>query len=366
METMLLSITSKYIRNDDVAISDVIWVQTSFIGDIVLTTAAIKSLHDLLPGVRQHMVTTPTGAKVLEHHPLLASIHVFSKRDGQLSPMIRVRQSIKNLRLPHSTVILQPHKSLRSTLLSKLIGFPLHTYEETVGSWMAKCRVPRVAVFHECDRIALLLETIGLRRDQFLGGKPFLPKAKLPPIADAMTAGVNWIAVAPGSVWATKRWPMAKFASLAQMLLDKPNTGIVLLGGSDDRPAADFIEEACLRTRPEAKEKILNLAGKTSLADLHGIYPRLTQLISNDSSPIHYASAFNVPTVAIFGSTVPAMGFAPLANMSSIAEIKLDCRPCSDHGPASCPLGHFKCMNDLDVNHVRDLVEKNFKSKNLD
>jgi heptosyltransferase-2 len=351
-----LSISSKSGNKLTRPITDVIWIQTSFIGDIVLTTAAIKALHMNMPEVRQHFVTTPTGAKVMRDHPHLVSIHIFSKRDGSLKPMINVRASLKKQYLPKSTVILQPHKSLRSTLLSKMLGFPLHTYNETSGSWLATATVPRVAVLHESDRISLLLETIGLTRENFLGIKPCLPKAELPATAQGMVPDINWIGVAPGSVWATKRWPVPKFATLSQILLDNKTTGIVLLGSEEDVKAAHFIEESCLKTRPDARGRIINLAGKTALTDLNGIYPRLSQLISNDSSPIHYASAFNIPTVAIFGSTVPEMGFGPLADSSAVAQVNLGCRPCSDHGPTECPLGHFKCMNDLEVTRVKEII----------
>lgn len=339
-------------------ITDVIWVQTSFIGDIVLTTGAINALHQHMPSVRQHFVTTPTGAKVMMDHPHLASIHVFSKREGQLRPMLHVRRSLSHQNLPSSTVILQPHKSLRSTILSKILGYPLHTYRETTGSWLATKTAPRVAVLHESDRIALLLETLGLPREKFLGTKLFLPRRDPPKVAERLVEGVNWIGVAPGSVWATKRWPTTKFATLSQTILDDKSMGIVLLGGEDDVKAAQFIEESCQQRRPEAKERIINLAGKTSLTDLNGIYPRLKKIISNDSSPIHYASAFNIPTVAIFGSTIPEMGFGPLADSSYIAQVRLNCRPCSDHGPSVCPLGHFKCMNDLEVTAVKELFNQ--------
>ena len=68
-------------------------------------------------------------------------------------------------------------------------------------------------------------------------------------------------------------------------------------------------------------KRILDLVGKTNLDDLRGVYPRLSAIVSNDSSPIHYASAFNVSTVAIFGATASAMGFGPLADESSVVEI---------------------------------------------
>jgi heptosyltransferase-2 len=350
-----LSIASISQNKKTTAISDVIWLQTSFIGDIVLTTAAMTALHQARPDIRQHMITTAIGAQVLSGHPCLASIHIFAKRDGAMRPMLKVRNALRQLRLK-SPVILQPHKSLRSTILSKVIGYPIVTYNETTGSFLATTSVPRVAVMHESDRIGLLLEGIGLNREAFLGKRPTLPAAKLPQSAALMSDDINWIGIAPGSVWATKRWPSSKFATLCQLLLDQEKIGIVLLGSKDDAAAAGFIEETCLRTRPQSKSRLLNLTGQTSLKDLNGIYPRLTKLISNDSSPIHYASAFNIPTIAIFGATVASMGFGPLADGSAIAEITLDCRPCSDHGPQVCPLGHFKCMNELNVDRVLALA----------
>ena len=338
-------------------ITDVVWLQTSFIGDIVITTAAFAALHKCLPNIKQHLITTPIGKAALTGHPLLTSLHAFDKRQGGLGNMLRLRREIKALKL-NNAIILQPHKSLRSTLLSKIIGLPFITYTETNASWLAARRVPRVAVMHEADRIALLLEGLGLDRKEFLGTTPNLPQGSLPPSASPLGQKRQWIGIAPGSVWATKRWPTPKFATLTQLILDRPDTGVVLLGSKDEIPAAQFIEDAALRSRPTARERLINLAGKTSLADLNGIYPRISLVITNDSSPIHYASAFNIPTVAIFGATVPAMGFAPLATGSKIAEVDLPCRPCGAHGGATCPLGHFKCMNELSVEAVLEQVAK--------
>ena len=84
---------------------------------------------------------------------------------------------------------------------------------------------------------------------------------------------------------------------------------------------------------------------------------RCAALVTNDSAPLHLASAMGTPTVAIFGATVPAFGFGPLAARRAIAETAgLECRPCSSHGPQVCPLGHFKCMKELDAQRVLDAV----------
>jgi heptosyltransferase II len=100
-----------------------------------------------------------------------------------------------------------------------------------------------------------------------------------------------------------------------------------------------------------------NLVGKTTLYELKQVFSEIQILVSNDSAPIHFASAYNVPTIAIFGATTPSLGFAPIADKSAICEVtNLDCRPCSDHGPQTCPLGHFRCMKDLKAQTVFEVV----------
>jgi heptosyltransferase-2 len=139
---------------------------------------------------------------------------------------------------------------------------------------------------------------------------------------------------------------------MARILLEKTDRTLVILGSQDEQAAAAEMEEGLRDHAP----RVINLAGKTSLDDLRGLYPQLDLLVSNDSSPLHYASAFQVPTLAIFGATVPGLGFGPLAPRRMVAEVELACRPCSDHGPQECPLGHFKCMRTLAPERVASMA----------
>ena len=316
---------------------------------------------ELMPQVKQHLITTPAGRAALGTVSLLTSIEVFDKHGDAAASGLRLRSKFSKI-VGAKPVVLQPHKSIRSTLLAALLPGPVVTYCETTGSFLATKRVPRVAVLHESDRIALLLEGLGFPRQEILGRRPSMPQNTVPlatpnlPWQTDLSQKIKWIGVAPGSVWATKRWPAAKFTTLCQLLLDDPSVGIVLLGSAEESAICASLEEACLRTRPFAKSRLINLSGRTKLQDLPTIYQGLSLLLANDSSPIHYASAFNVPTVAIFGATVPALGFGPLAQNSVVIEKQLACRPCSDHGPKSCPLTHFKCMNEIDVDDVKNAV----------
>ena len=151
-----------------------------------------------------------------------------------------------------------------------------------------------------------------------------------------VTAGERLIGLAPGSVWGTKRWPY--YAQLAQLLA--PHGRVVVLGSSNDSPLADAITTA----EPSA----IDATGQLPLLAAAELIGRCGVVVTNDSAPLHLASAMGTPTVAIFGPTVPDFGFGPLAPRASVVgEDTLPCRPCDRHGPQHCPLGHHRCMRDL-------------------
>jgi heptosyltransferase-2 len=341
-------------------VTDLVWIQTAFLGDIILTTGAIRLAQAKWPHVKQHIITTSVGKAALTGTlPENFTLTVFEKRQHSFWRAYRdlKRQFAK---LPRqTTVILRAHRSLRSTLLAKLLGYDTITFEESTWSFLASKRVPRVSVFHEAVRIALLLGPLGARRDEIVAARPCLNPIMKPLNPDLVALADTWqgeiVAIAPGSVWGTKRWLPEGFATLTKLLLDDNATRVVLLIGSqEEKKYADQIAEFCGHSA-----RVFNLCGRTRLPDLGWLYPKLALVISNDSSPIHYAAAYNIPTVAIFGATVPELGFGPLANKSVIVETAgLNCRPCSEHGPQSCPLGHFECMRRITAPQVFEACQR--------
>ena len=152
--------------------------------------------------------------------------------------------------------------------------------------------------------------------------------------------GPRFIALAPGSIWGTKRWPY--YAELAAGL-DRP---CVIVGGADDRPLADAIVAA-------APGRAVSAAGELGLRASAALIQRAAALVTNDSAPLHLATAVGTPIVALFGPTVPEFGFGPRrAGDVTLGRDGLACRPCSKHGPQICPLGHHRCMRDLAVETV--------------
>jgi heptosyltransferase-2 len=103
---------------------------------------------------------------------------------------------------------------------------------------------------------------------------------------------------------------------------------------------------------------VLDATGKLPLLASAELIGRCVALVTNDSAPQHLASAMGVPTVSIFGPTVPEFGFGPLAAGSrTVGHPALACRPCDAHGPRRCPLGHWRCMRELSADDVARVAE---------
>jgi heptosyltransferase-2 len=153
-----------------------------------------------------------------------------------------------------------------------------------------------------------------------------------------------YVVLAPGSRWGTKRWPY--FAELARLLAHP----VVIIGGPEDEALAQAIVAV-------APERCHSVAGHAGLRASAAIVERAALVVSNDSVALHLATALDRPVVALFGPTIPAFGFGPLGN-DPIVEQPLPCRPCSSHGPATCPLGHHRCMREIDAARVGRVVEE--------
>ena len=153
-----------------------------------------------------------------------------------------------------------------------------------------------------------------------------------------------------GATWQTKMWPEDNFAKLGQLITEKPDHRVIIFGGSSD-------EAMGRRLAKEVGSKALSLAGQTSLRETAALIQKCQLFITNDSGPMHMATAVGTPVIAIFGPTVEGLGFFPLGK-SRVIETKLSCRPCSLHGSAECPKEHFRCMRDISAEEMMEAIKK--------
>jgi heptosyltransferase-2 len=105
--------------------------------------------------------------------------------------------------------------------------------------------------------------------------------------------------------------------------------------------------------------RAVNACSKLTLRQSAALIGRAALVVTNDSAPLHLATAMGTPVVAVFGPTVPEFGFGPLrAGDVSLGIAGLQCRPCSAHGPPACPLSHHRCMRELTVEAVLAAIEE--------
>jgi heptosyltransferase II len=326
-------------------------IQTAFLGDMVLTTPLIAALAQRGP---VDVVGTPANISLLAGNPDVRKVFAYDKRaSGSLKSMLSIGRQLRRRGGYDAAYLAQG--SLRSAALAVVAGVRVRVgFETSGGRHLYTLRVPYDEDAHHAERLLQLASAhrraVGDRNGETgIDARPRLypganESARITQLLqDPTAADAPLVALAPGSVWATKRWPY--YPELAARL--SKTVRVFIVGGRADKPLA----EAICSQAPTATDT----CGKLSLLESAELIRRCAAVVSNDSAPVHLASAMNTPTVAIFGPTVPGFGFGPLADGSEVAGHEtLACRPCDRHGPRRCPLGHWRCMGELSVDEVFD------------
>ncbi len=324
-------------------------IQTSFLGDTVLTTPL---LGYLAARGAVDVLVTPASAALLANNPDVGETIVFDKRAADRGAAGFLRLAAQ-LRARDYDVAYLAQGSLRSGALALASRIPRRVgFVTSSGRPFYTHRVPAPDNDHHAARLLRLAmwERGAEPSEEMLQPRLFPGEAERSAV-DALFlergwSGESFVTLAPGSVWATKRWPF--YAELARLLAAE--APLVVVGSSADTPLAQEIIAA-------AGDRVLDATGRLTLLGSAELIGRATALVTNDSAPQHLASAMGTPTVAIFGPTVPEFGFGPLAPKAVVAGRRdLPCRPCDRHGPKQCPLRHWRCMREITPEHVAELL----------
>lgn len=292
----------------------------NWVGDAVMSLPVISGLRKIFPQADITVLASPRVAALFQGLPGVVEVVPYPAGRGKW-------QVLWNLRGRFDLALALPN-SLESALGLWLVAVPLR-----VG-YAADARRPllnlsvagrrHLAGLHQVYYYLGLLQALGgiesfTPPTLYLRDLEMATAAQLLPIGDP--ASGPWVGLSPGAAYGpAKRWPPEHFAALGRELAAEFNARLVLLGGKDEAPVAQQVEE-------RLDLPVLNLVGQTDLRQALAVLSRLNLLVTNDSGLMHAAAALQVPLVALFGSTDP-VATGPFTGQATVLRHPLPCAPC--------------------------------------
>ena len=328
----------------------ILLVQTSWLGDTILSTPVISGIKSIYPDAELWMLTTPLSADLVRRDPLLAGVLIYDKRsrDSGFSGFVRMCRRVRGMRFDR---VYSLHKSHRTALLLRCSRIPMRIgFANARLAFLYHARKPRPASEHDVIRNLSILsaESPAGALDTRLRLFPPAVEQVRPPIREVLHNVRDFVVMVPGSAWPTKMWSWEGYRQVAARLQGQ-GYPVVLLGEAAEARVVEKVARGL---------DLINLAGKTDVAEAMLVVSRARLMICNDSMALHLASAFQIPTVAIFCSTSPAFGFGPWNNRAVVVQRDdLPCKPCGPHGYKRCPNDTDACMQDLPASRVLQAVE---------
>ncbi len=332
-------------------IQKVLIIQTAFIGDVILATSLIESIHQHFSEIRTDFLLRKGNELLLEANPYVSELLIWDKtRGNKYKELFRI---INIIRKNKYDLVINIQRYFSTGLLTAFSRARLKTgFRKNPLSIFYDIRIDhpfdKNSHIHEIERNHKLVSFL-------IREKPAKPCLYF---SDEILYFINkyrnkpYVCVAPASVWFTKQFPADKWVKLIDEI--KKELHVYLIGSPEDRALCEKIREQTHHAGTDV------LAGVINLAQTAAIISKAEAVFVNDSAPLHMASATNTPTCAVFCSTVPGFGFRPLSNKSVIVEYSepLACRPCGLHGKTRCPEKHFTCAQGIEINQIKKLVNK--------
>ncbi len=324
--------------------SPILIVPYMWIGDFVRCHSVVQILRMRFPERPVDILVSTLCAPLADYMPGLRKSIVADLPRGRLALAQQTSLARRLRREGYGTALIMP-RTWKATLAPFFAGIPERTgfVGEARFILLNDLRLGERKLPRMVDRCAALALPPGAKP---LAAWP--PPQLRVPAADAASwrnrrglAGVDHpiVALAPGAVGPSKRWPSAAYAALTRRLLAE-GLAVWVLGGPDEKSlAAEIVADTAARdlTGPDLRDAVLALAS-ASVA------------ISNDSGLLHVAAALGIPSIGLFGSTSP-WHWAPLNGLAATVQSKgeLACRPC--HKPV-CRLGHHRCLREITPEEV--------------
>jgi len=287
-------------------------IRFSALGDVVLALRSLRGVDS--SALEIHFLTKKKFGGIVAKSNWVQRVHTISDR-ASLSELNRQMQGLKK---ENFDAVVDLHSVMRSRAACALLGIKtFRAHKPRIIEWvlfLLKQWPFKKIGLRPLDRVALFDRTL----DRTLN---FLNLSRVRNKEECDFGGLEdikkkHVAIAADSAWSQKEWPIERFANLALRLVERGES-VVWLG---------------FKKLPRSIPGVSDLSGTTRLEDLPKILAESKILLCNDAGLMHLAESVGTPVVAVFGPTVPQLGFQPHRLESRVLESTLWCRPCSKSG----------------------------------
>ncbi|HQQ97317.1 MAG TPA: glycosyltransferase family 9 protein [Cyclobacteriaceae bacterium] len=320
----------------------------SSIGDIVLTTPVVRTIKSQIDQVELHYATKVQYQSLLEANPYIDKLQLLGDSWSEF---------INILKQERYDYVIDLHHNLRTLRLKRSLGVRSYSFRKlNWEKWlMVNLKINKLPNIHIVDRYMETVLPLGVKMDA-LGLDYFIPEKDVVPVGwlpEPFRA--SYVVYAIGAQHETKKLPLRRMIELC----DRINRPVVLLGGQEDRENGEAIAAFFDRSSDGAevtlkelnkRTRIFNACGKFNINQSASLVKGADFVFSHDTGLMHIAAAFKKEVFSIWGNTIPDFGMYPFRTRFTVLEnSRLGCRPCSKIGFKKCPKGHFRCMNDQNL-----------------
>lgn len=332
----------------------ILLIRTDRIGDVVLSTPAIKAVRDAYPAAYIAFMVRPCALDIVEGNPYLNEVILYDK-DGAHKSFFATLLFALRIRKKRFDTALILHPANRAHIIAFLAGIPNRI---GLDRRMARLLTKRIkdkkflGEKHELDYTLDILKYIGITAKERALSVPVMASAEnsvnIKLTREGYGGVVPLIAVHPGASCPSKRWPAGRFAKLIDLLKERYDFQAVIISGRDDTKEARALLNGL-------KSEALDLSGKTSVAEIAALFKKCALFISNDSGPVHIASAVGAPCIVIFGRKQPGLSpkrWGPVGEKDKFIHKDAGCKVCLAH---NCK-NDFKCLKMITTDEVFEVV----------
>ena len=355
-----LLVTSYELRVTSYEYKRILIVRTDRIGDVLLSTPVIKALRDSYPNAYMAMIVSPYAKDIVEGNPYLDEVIIYDK-DGKHKSWVRSMKFARNLKKKKFDLTIILHPTNRVHLVTFFARIPKRVgYDRKLGFLLTdKIRhTKQLGEKHELEYALDLVRYLGIEPKDKSLFMPIKPESEKWVEELFQQEGIEktdkLLVIHPGASCPSKIWPSERFAEVADRLMEKYGFKVLLIAGPKDIKIA---QEVIKKMRHPA----VNLAGKTSVSQLATILKKCQLFISNDSGPVHIASALGIPVISIFGRNQKGLSplrWGPLGRKDRVLHKEVGCIECLAH---NC-VKEFACLKAISVEEVLNTVDLILKS----